>query len=295
MQPSLRSWRSWHFWAALLVIAALAQACGGSSQSSGPTGTRLELRFNQVKTTRLGALPQGCTAVNITFQPGNLVFAINDTQGSILIPAGQYVVSAVVICNGTPFPSDKPDPIVNVPAGLQQVQVSFVFGGVNVILTVRVANGVRVTGPGIDCPGDCTESVFAGTTVPLKATPSNAQFSGGGCNSTGACDVLLNQDKTVFAGGGEGAIRVLNTGGESGLQIAIDGSTVDPNLGPGQSLTRSASTGNHSVAAFCDFGEPVELFDSPKTATVGPGQTAQVSFDGDQCFQIGQRPRKAAR
>ena len=271
-----RSGSSWHFWAALLVIAALAQACGGSSQSSGPTGTRLELRFNQVKTTRLGALPQGCTAVNITFQPGNLVFAINDTQGSILIPAGQYVVSAVVICNGTPFPSDKPDPIVNVPAGLQQVQVSFVFGGVNVILTVRVANGVRVTGPGIDCPGDCTESVFAGTTVPLKATPSNAQFSGGGCNSTGACDVLLNQDKTVFATLAESFIRIINECCGA-MDIFIDDVLVAEGVADESSVTRKVSPGNHEVHGECFGGEVQDT----ENVSVGPGQTATVGLNCD--------------
>ncbi len=299
MAESSRSRWSWHFAAALVVVAALAQACGGSSsQSSGSQTGRAEFRFSQVKATRLGALPQGCTEVKVTFQPGNLVFSINDTQGSFIIPANQYVASATALCDGTSFPSDKPDPVVIVPAGLGEVSVSFVFGGVNVLLTVKVGPGVSVSGDGISCPGDCTQTFFAGSSVGLNANPSTAVFTGG-CNGTGSCNVHMNEDKTVFVGieAGTGTIRVDNTGNPESqflveLRIAIDGVTVATDLAPNEPpVTTTTSTGSHQVSAVClgegSFPHP----SSPQNVTVGTGVT-QVNFNGDDCFEFLQRRRR---
>lgn len=54
-------------------------------------------------------------------------------------------------------------------------------------LTVTVPGGARVTGTGIDCPGDCTETFNSATTVVLYVTTDdNQQFTGwtGGCSGT---------------------------------------------------------------------------------------------------------------
>src|SRR5262245_12352158 len=96
---------SWRFTVALVVIAALAQACGGSSsKSTGSSGSRLELRFSQVNGAGLGLLPQGCQSVDITVQPENKTFTGNDTTISLLLPAGPHTASGVLHCGGQPFP-----------------------------------------------------------------------------------------------------------------------------------------------------------------------------------------------
>jgi hypothetical protein len=287
MRDSSRSGRSWRYAAGLVVIAALAQACGGSSsQSSGSQTGRAEFRFSQVKATRLAALPQGCTEVKVTFQPGNISFSINDTQGSFIISAGQYVASAVALCNGNSFPSDKPDPVVIVPAGLGEVSVSFVFGDINVTLTVVAGPGVSVTGDGINCPSDCTQSFLAGSSVKLTANPSTAVFTGG-CGGTGSCDVLLNQDKTVNVGLGQGTIRVDNTGGVESfsLRITVDGSTVASDLDPNDPpVNVTVASGGHQVGAFCQGEGEFQHPNSPQNVTVTTGVTS-VNFDADACFE----------
>jgi hypothetical protein len=63
----------------------------------------------------------------------------------------------------------------------------------------------EVTGPGIVCPGDCTESYPSGTPVTLMATGtvgSNFVVWGGACASfgmLGTCDLTMNADRSVTA------------------------------------------------------------------------------------------------
>jgi hypothetical protein len=279
MQESSRSGWSWRFAAGLVLIAALAQACGGSSsQSTGSETGRAEFRFSRVKGTRLGALPQGCTQVLVNFQPGNQTFTLNDTQGSILLTAGTYTASAQIFCPGGPFPSDKPDPVVIVPAGLNQVQLTFVFGGVNVDLTVRVRPGVSVNGEGINCPGDCTQTFFAGTSVKLTANNPAAVFTGG-CNGTGSCIVLMNQDKTVFVNLSltpDSFIQANVSTCCGDLDVVIDGVLVASDVPAGGSVTQKVSPGNHLVQGFSG-SEPCDS----QSVNVSPGETEVVTLDCD--------------
>jgi hypothetical protein len=60
-----------------------------------------------------------------------------------------------------------------------------------------------VTGTGIDCGGDCTETYDNGVVVALTATPDPgstfAGWSGGGCSGTASCQVTMDADQTVSA------------------------------------------------------------------------------------------------
>jgi hypothetical protein len=71
-------------------------------------------------------------------------------------------------------------------------------------LTVSLAgNGSgSVSGPGIACPGDCSETYDANTPVTLNATPdASSVFTGwgGACSGTGACDTTMSAAQSVTA------------------------------------------------------------------------------------------------
>ncbi len=69
-------------------------------------------------------------------------------------------------------------------------------------LTVARSGNGSVTGAGINCGGDCSETVDSGTIITLSATPTTgntfANWSGA-CTGTGACNVTMNAAKTVNA------------------------------------------------------------------------------------------------
>ncbi len=271
---------SWRFMAGLVVIAALAQACSGSSSNStGSSASRLELRFSQVKGAVLGVLPQGCQSVELTIQPGNKTVSASDTTVSLLLPAGQYSVSGVIRCGGQSFPSDKPDPVFTVPPGLQSIDVALVFGGVNVTLSVQVSGGVQVSGDGIACPGDCSQAFFAGTSVKLTANQPDAVFSGG-CSGTGSCTVLMNADKTVFVGVAQDGFIQVGLVGCCDIDVLIDGNHVANGLtSEDPPVKKQVSVGNHQVRALC-FGES-DASGSPQNVNVGPGETQSRTFSCD--------------
>lgn len=77
-------------------------------------------------------------------------------------------------------------------------------GGAKHTLTVKVAGSGsgRVRGPGINCPGDCSESYASGMSVALTATPgSSSKFVrwSGGCSGAGSCHLTMSADHAVGA------------------------------------------------------------------------------------------------
>ncbi|MEK6276802.1 MAG: hypothetical protein AABM29_02160 [Actinomycetota bacterium] len=74
----------------------------------------------------------------------------------------------------------------------------------NKTLTVSTAGtgGGTVTGTGINCPGDCTESYAHGTLVSLSAAAgSGSAFNGWGvdCGGVGACNLTMSANRNVSA------------------------------------------------------------------------------------------------
>jgi Glucose / Sorbosone dehydrogenase len=59
----------------------------------------------------------------------------------------------------------------------------------------------RVTGPGIECPGDCVEVYPQARTVVLRAHPKRSAFArwGRDCSGKRRCSVLMNADRNVVA------------------------------------------------------------------------------------------------
>jgi hypothetical protein len=70
-------------------------------------------------------------------------------------------------------------------------------------LTVNASGSGTVTGTGINCPGDCSESKSENTQIALTATPASGSlftgWSGGGCASAATCNVTLDASKSVTA------------------------------------------------------------------------------------------------
>ncbi len=278
MNTRARCRSAWRFGGWLLALAALAQACGGgSSRSSGPGATRVELRFQQVTAARAGLLPQGCDRVELRVAPDGIVQTATDTKVSLLLVAGTHTISGDLFCGSRTFAAQ---PVTfQVPPGLRSIDVALAFGDVHVQLTVVVGPGVSVSGPGITCPGDCTETVIAGSSLHLTASPGSAVFSGG-CSGTGACDVLLNADKTVFVNLGGGDLEVRNTASGSCCDIfLITFSGPGPissisNLAPGESATRTGLEPGNYVASWCG---------GPAPFTIEAGKKTVLSLDGTSC------------
>src|SRR5205085_981351 len=69
-------------------------------------------------------------------------------------------------------------------------------------LTVTKIGSGTVTGTGINCGTDCSETLSYSTNVTLTATPATGySFTGwgGACSGAGACTVTMNAAKSVTA------------------------------------------------------------------------------------------------
>ena len=159
----------------LVAIAALAQACGGSSsqQHAAPARQpRSSSRFSQVKGSRpRRCSPQGCQSVE-HHHPARTGKTVDGQRHDRLPPppgrpAQRQRRPATAAARTSPRTS--PIPVFTVPPGLQSIEVALVFGGVNVTLSVQVSGGVQVTGSGIACPATAPRASSAGTSVKLTA------------------------------------------------------------------------------------------------------------------------------
>ena len=132
-----------------------------------------------------------------------------------------------------------------------------------------------VTGPGINCPGDCTEVYPTGTVVALNAPPASPpptvfkQWTGDCTGTSPSCTVTMNANRNVVAH--FELIRTLTViGGALGSDVA--GSVTSNPAGitctwpPGQVCTDTAPYPHGTVVTL--------------TAVLGPGGT-RVAWGGD--------------
>lgn len=103
-----------------------------------------------------------------------------------------------------------------------------------------------VTGPGISCPGDCTQSYAHGTAVALIASPAaGSAFAGwsGDCAGTGGCQVTMDAAKAVTA-----SFDLIAAGPPSNeppvtppATMPAPGSPSQPDASPGPRIGRAAA------------------------------------------------------
>jgi photosystem II stability/assembly factor-like uncharacterized protein len=140
------------------------------------------------------------------------------------------------------------------------VTATFNAAVVNYTLTVsKAGTGFgTVTGTGINCGSDCSESYTSGTAVTLTATTATGStftgWSGGGCSGTGTCTVTMDAAKTVTATFDASTVSytltVSKTGTGSGTVTAtgiICGSDCSESYTSGTSVTLTAAPGGGST------------------------------------------------
>lgn len=132
------------------------------------------------------------------------------------------------------------------------------------LLSVTKSGAGTVTGTGIACGTDCTESFIDGTPVTLTATtPTGSTFGGwgGSCSGLGSCTVTMNMAHTVTAtwtldqhtltvsrlGAGTGVVS------GTGISCGTD-CTQTVGYGTSITLTATASTADATRSKFVEWG-----------------------------------------
>lgn len=127
-------------------------------------------------------------------------FRLDGQTGSVMSGYPLYLRDAVSSIEGVAFAANG-DPWIAAASGHL---VHLVLNPPKRTLTVtRAGNGSgSVTGPGVTCPADCSQSYEHGADVTLKATPAaSSTFSGwsGACSGKGGCEVTMSAARTVTA------------------------------------------------------------------------------------------------
>lgn len=100
MDARLGSWRSWQWATRLLLVVALAQACGGDgSKSTGPSGgTEITLALKGVEASQLA---QGCTGTLTASRPGFAPRSARippDGRVTLSLTPGEWTFTVEIVC-----------------------------------------------------------------------------------------------------------------------------------------------------------------------------------------------------
>jgi hypothetical protein len=154
-------------------------------------------------------------------------------------------------------------------------------GKVGLSVSVGGSGAGSITGPGINCPGDCSETYANGANVTLNASAaSGSSFGGwsGDCSGGGAsCQVAMTSDRSA------GANFVASTPQTGTLKVSAAGSGSGTITGPGINCPGDCSetyanganvTLNASAASGSSFG-------GWSGDCSGGGASCQVAINGD--------------
>jgi Divergent InlB B-repeat domain/RTX calcium-binding nonapeptide repeat (4 copies) len=197
----------------------------------------------------------------------------------VLFAIGVLATLAVTLSAATPASADAP-PVV--------------FRTLTVLPIGSLQGGWRVTGPGIDCPGDCTTTVLAGLPVQLhqEATDPDVVFVGwfDTCDTESVpgsetCGVKMTVDRTVKVGFWKGKLVTVGqagTGKGTGTIQSQNGSTSGglPFAHPVPAGTQATVTAMpHAGSVFTGWGGACAGQANPCTLTVTQPATVTATFD----------------
>jgi Ca2+-binding RTX toxin-like protein len=222
----------------LACLVSLALALAAASQASAASVVNVEL---------LGAgsgrvfsdggevdCPARCSAdlqSHFEFISPSVTFTATPSQGSIFAGWGGACSGTQVSCEIDQFY----DETKTITARFERLPI---FGTSGLTVSVAGSGAGSVTGAGIACPGDCSQSYLKDAAVALTVAPaSGSHFAGwsGACSGTSAtCDLTMNAGKSVTAtftadpagDGGSSGGGSSDPGGPSGFSGALPRCTV---------------------------------------------------------------------
>ncbi len=157
-------------------------------------------------------------------------------------------------------------------------------GAASRTVTASINSGSgTITGPGISCPGDCSESYVSGTWVTLIATPSSGHtfnnWVGSCAGQTSSCTLFIDGNKTAHA-------NFTPPPGASTCSVAYMGQTGTVTVAPGQwgNVTWTATNSDNSTL-YRDGAFQIERLGADATTGTYPGYPP-FATDRDTEFKV---------
>jgi hypothetical protein len=292
MQPARCRFGNRRIWGAVALttlVLVLAQACGESSRSTGPSGNgsvAVALRRTS------GQLPTGCAGTLTADGPTKASAPIGpDGKVSLSgLQAGLYIFTADIVCGGQSF-TGQSDP-VRIQNGLNNVTIQVFVSPANVGAfctpsSVDVGqssqctcNGSLVSGnvPAFSWSAPGASPAQSSSQKPSFTFPSAGDFTLTCTVSNGPQAKTASVTVHVNAATGDLVVANSATGGCCGTgPITVSGPgpvTTIPSLAPGQSAQRNGLTPGSYTAAWCG---------GPTPFSITAGQTTQLALDGTNC------------
>jgi len=267
------------------AFAGWGGACSGTGSCSVQTNATVTARFIPAATNRLTVNKDGSGTGIVTSDPagifcGNVCTSDFETGRTVTLNATPTNGSAFIGWTGSGCGGTGPC-VVSMGT---DVTVTATFAAASTFVTLTViklgfGDGTVSSDPsGIPaCTATCTANFVPGTRVTLSATPNNGStFAGwgGACDGMGACNVIMDANRTVTATFdpplNASRLTIQKTGTGSG-RIA--------------SIPNGIDCGSRCVALFAQ-GTSVRLTVNPDTGSVFTGWTTGPCMLGVPCVVV---------
>jgi len=173
----------------------------GACTGSGSCTVTMDLLKSVTATFTLNIYTVTASAgSNGSISPSGNVAANHGTAATFSVtPNAGYTANVGGTCGGTLSGNTYTS---NAITGDCTVTASFILNTYALTVAVNGSGSGTVTGAGISCPGDCSETLDHGSVIALTATASTSStFNGwsGACSGTGSCSITMDSAKSVSA------------------------------------------------------------------------------------------------